>query len=269
LGGAVLIAPGHVADDTDHRHAVEQGLADAAQRVGQPGPGDDAEHARPAGAPGVAVGHGRRGELVGHQQVGQVLRLQGVPQLVLLGAGDAEDALGPFEQEGLDEGLGAGHPPVDPPRRPGAGGVRRGAGQAGNAGTGGDRLEPVAPRDGKAHGCSSLPRVLVYRLYPLSESDVCSLIGGSCGRWPIGPAAVGWSGWRTRAAVRAAMKILVLNAGSSTLKFSVLTADTEQVLVEGTADWATTPARLTVRRPGLPDAQAELALQHHADAIGR
>ncbi len=64
------------------------------------------------------------------------------------------------------------------------------------------------------------------------------------------------------------MKILVLNAGSSTLKFSLIEAETEQVLGEGLADWSSEPARLRIRRPGLPEARSELALRHHADAAG-
>lgn len=46
------------------------------------------------------------------------------------------------------------------------------------------------------------------------------------------------------------MKILVLNTGSSTVKFSVIESDGEQSLLDGLADWSSHPARLTVRREG-------------------
>jgi acetate kinase len=44
------------------------------------------------------------------------------------------------------------------------------------------------------------------------------------------------------------MKILVLNAGSSTVKFSVIESEGELPLLDGVADWSSRPARLTVRR---------------------
>lgn len=65
------------------------------------------------------------------------------------------------------------------------------------------------------------------------------------------------------------MKILVLNAGSSTLKFSLIEAETEQALGEGVIDWSRDPARLRVSRPGQPTASAELSLRHHGDAVAR
>ncbi len=39
------------------------------------------------------------------------------------------------------------------------------------------------------------------------------------------------------------MRILTLNAGSSSLKFSVIDADNEQAVVKGSADWASAPTR--------------------------
>jgi acetate kinase len=65
------------------------------------------------------------------------------------------------------------------------------------------------------------------------------------------------------------VKILVLNAGSSSLKFSLTESATDQVLGEGLIDWSDEPARLVVRRPGLPEARADLSLRHHGDAITR
>ena len=65
------------------------------------------------------------------------------------------------------------------------------------------------------------------------------------------------------------MNILVCNAGSSTLKFSLFEAEGELLLAEGGIDWSTPPTRLVLRCPGQPEVREELALQHHADAIAR
>jgi acetate kinase len=46
------------------------------------------------------------------------------------------------------------------------------------------------------------------------------------------------------------MKVLVLNTGSSTVKFALIESQGEAVLLEGLADWAARPARLEVQRPG-------------------
>jgi acetate kinase len=62
------------------------------------------------------------------------------------------------------------------------------------------------------------------------------------------------------------VKVLVLNAGSSSLKFSLYESDGERVLGEGLADWSATPARLSVRREGAAETRTELAAQHHGDA---
>jgi acetate kinase len=65
------------------------------------------------------------------------------------------------------------------------------------------------------------------------------------------------------------VNILVLNAGSSTLKFSLVESDGEQVRGEGGADWSVTPARFTVRRPGQPDRTSTVAPQRHGAAVER
>jgi acetate kinase len=65
------------------------------------------------------------------------------------------------------------------------------------------------------------------------------------------------------------MNILVCNAGSSTLKFSLFEAEGERLLAEGGIDWSTPPTRLTVRCPGQPEVHEELTLQHYAEAIAR
>jgi acetate kinase len=62
------------------------------------------------------------------------------------------------------------------------------------------------------------------------------------------------------------MKVLVLNAGSSTVKFSLLESDGEAVLLEGLADWSSRPAKLVVRRPGKEQAQSELPAEGHREA---
>jgi acetate kinase len=65
------------------------------------------------------------------------------------------------------------------------------------------------------------------------------------------------------------MNILVCNAGSSSLKFSLFEAEGERLLAEGGIDWSTQPTRLVLRCPGQPEVREELALQHHAEAIAR
>jgi acetate kinase len=62
------------------------------------------------------------------------------------------------------------------------------------------------------------------------------------------------------------MKVLVLNAGSSTIKFSLLESEGEAVALDGTADWSSRPARLTVRRPGAAPAESPLAAENHREA---
>lgn len=62
------------------------------------------------------------------------------------------------------------------------------------------------------------------------------------------------------------MKVLVLNAGSSTLKFSLIAADGEQTLAEGLADWGAATPRLILRRPRHPSVEVVLPSRGHADA---
>src|SRR5712692_6240117 len=79
------------------------------------------------------------------------------------------------------------------------------------------------------------------------------------------------------------MRILVLNAGSSTLKFSLIDSEGERVLASGVADWSAEPARLTIRRPphptlspsggegrvrgDRPESDKPLSIRRHADAV--
>ena len=65
------------------------------------------------------------------------------------------------------------------------------------------------------------------------------------------------------------MKILVCNAGSSSLKFSLFEAEGELLLAEGGIDWTTKPTRLVFRRTGHQEIREELKLEKHADAVVR
>jgi acetate kinase len=67
----------------------------------------------------------------------------------------------------------------------------------------------------------------------------------------------------------AEMKILVCNAGSSSLKFSLFEAEEELLLAEGGVDWSRKPTRLVFRRTGEKELGEELKLEKHADAIVR
>src|SRR5438132_11547764 len=62
------------------------------------------------------------------------------------------------------------------------------------------------------------------------------------------------------------MKILVCNAGSSSLKFSLFEAEGELLLAEGGIDWTTKPTRLVFRRTGHQEIRDELKLEKHAYA---
>ncbi|HSS17483.1 MAG TPA: acetate kinase [Candidatus Dormibacteraeota bacterium] len=64
-------------------------------------------------------------------------------------------------------------------------------------------------------------------------------------------------------------KILVCNAGSSSLKFSLFDAEDEVLLADGSVDWLTKPARLVFRGANQPEIREELKLEKHADAVAR
>lgn len=66
-----------------------------------------------------------------------------------------------------------------------------------------------------------------------------------------------------------ATKILVCNAGSSSLKFSVFDAEDELLLADGGIDWIRKPTRLVLRRADQPEIREELKLEKHADAAAR
>ena len=54
------------------------------------------------------------------------------------------------------------------------------------------------------------------------------------------------------------MQILVLNTGSSSVKFSLLSAETEQVSFSGQADWSVQPTHFELHRTGSPPIEATL-----------
>src|SRR4029453_2129057 len=64
-------------------------------------------------------------------------------------------------------------------------------------------------------------------------------------------------------------KILVCNAGSSSLKFSLFDAEDEVLLADGGIDWLSRPARLVFRGANQPEIREELRLEKHADAVAR
>jgi acetate kinase len=64
-------------------------------------------------------------------------------------------------------------------------------------------------------------------------------------------------------------KILVCNAGSSSLKFSLFDAEDEVLLVDGGIDWLRKPAQLVVRGANKPEIREDLKLEKHADAVAQ
>ena len=142
LERAVMRPVGDIADDADDGDAIEQGFAEVGERIGQAWPGHDAEDTGLAGGAGIAVGHGGGGELMRDEEVAEVLGLEGIPQLIFLGAGDAVDAVGAFLDERLDERLGPAHLAMDAGRRLAQAGIGGDAGDAGDA-AGARELEQV------------------------------------------------------------------------------------------------------------------------------
>jgi hypothetical protein len=65
------------------------------------------------------------------------------------------------------------------------------------------------------------------------------------------------------------MKILVCNAGFSSLKFSLFEADHESLVAEGSIDWTTKPTCLLFHRAGQQLMREVLKLERHEDAAGR
>jgi acetate kinase len=67
----------------------------------------------------------------------------------------------------------------------------------------------------------------------------------------------------------AEMKILVCNAGSSSLKFSLFDPEEEALLAEGGIDWIIKPTQLVFRRADQPEIHQSLKLEKHGDAAAR
>jgi acetate kinase len=63
------------------------------------------------------------------------------------------------------------------------------------------------------------------------------------------------------------MNVLVLNTGSSTVKFSLVESDTEQTLLEGLCDWSATPAHFELRSPGAPPQKETLRVPDPSTAL--
>jgi acetate kinase len=64
-------------------------------------------------------------------------------------------------------------------------------------------------------------------------------------------------------------KILVCNAGSSSLKFGLFDAEDEVLLADGGIDWLRKPTQFVFRRADQPEIREELKLEKHADAVAR
>ena len=65
------------------------------------------------------------------------------------------------------------------------------------------------------------------------------------------------------------MKILVLNTGSSTVKFSVVETHEETTLLDGLADWTASPAKLTIQRAGTAPHETPLEAATPGAAVER
>ena len=64
-------------------------------------------------------------------------------------------------------------------------------------------------------------------------------------------------------------KVLVCNAGSSSLKFSLFDTEDEVLLADGGIDWLRKPAQLVFRSENQPEIREELKLEKHAHAVTR
>src|SRR6516162_3606208 len=64
-------------------------------------------------------------------------------------------------------------------------------------------------------------------------------------------------------------KILVCNASSSSLKFSLFDTEDEVLLADGGIDWLRKPAQLVFRSENQPEIREELKLEKHAHAVTR
>ena len=63
------------------------------------------------------------------------------------------------------------------------------------------------------------------------------------------------------------MRILVLNTGSSSVKFSVIEAEAERLVLSGQADWSVLPAKFVLHRPGVEPLKATLQADTHSAGV--
>lgn len=65
------------------------------------------------------------------------------------------------------------------------------------------------------------------------------------------------------------MSILVINAGSSSLKFGLFDADARGTLASGLIDWTADPQRasLVIQRPGMDDVRSQVEVSDHRTAL--
>ncbi len=63
------------------------------------------------------------------------------------------------------------------------------------------------------------------------------------------------------------MNILVLNTGSSSVKFGLIASEEERVLLDGAADWTAKPAKLTLRHAGTEAVEAPLPAEGRGPAV--
>ena len=64
------------------------------------------------------------------------------------------------------------------------------------------------------------------------------------------------------------MNVLVVNTGSSTVKFGLIASDDEQVLLDGMADWTAVPGKFALRRPGERPTESPLPADGCGAAVG-
>jgi acetate kinase len=65
------------------------------------------------------------------------------------------------------------------------------------------------------------------------------------------------------------MKVVVCNAGSSTLKVSLFDPERESLLATGRIDWSSQPTQVLLQIQGQPEIRKEVRLRNYADAIAR
>jgi acetate kinase len=65
------------------------------------------------------------------------------------------------------------------------------------------------------------------------------------------------------------MKILICNAGSSSVKFSLIEAERERLIAEAEIDWTAQPACMRIRCGRQPEVHKQLTLLNHGDAVAR